>query len=263
LNFLVFKDRKPKEPGGYLNGYQLTAPFESFQKLGKQSGILYYVPAAYTSKIDPATGFIDLLKPKYESVPKSQEFFKKFDAIRYNLNEDYFEFAFRYINFTKVPNNYKNDWVVCTHGLRLRNKRNDQGHWETIEVDVTSDLKKLFKDNNIAFNDGKNILQDIVSCGKKDFFVQLIFSLRTTLAMRYSRTGEEVDYMLSPVKNPHGNFFDSRRAQSSMPQDADTNGAYHIALKGLMQLERIKNDGRASVLKKDEWFAYASQRIWG
>ncbi|MCB4762240.1 MAG: type V CRISPR-associated protein Cas12a/Cpf1, partial [Sulfurovum sp.] len=78
LNYLVFKNRDAKEPGGYLNGYQLTAPFESFAKLGKQSGILFYVPAAYTSKIDPATGFIDFLKPKYESVEKSQTFFSKF-----------------------------------------------------------------------------------------------------------------------------------------------------------------------------------------
>ena len=45
LNYLVFKNSKAGQAGHYLNAYQLTAPFESFQKLGKQSGFLFYVTA--------------------------------------------------------------------------------------------------------------------------------------------------------------------------------------------------------------------------
>ena len=38
--------------GGVLNAYQLTNKFETFNKIGKQSGVLYYIPAWCTSKID-------------------------------------------------------------------------------------------------------------------------------------------------------------------------------------------------------------------
>jgi len=58
LNYLVFKDERDVSiPGGILNGYQLTAPFDSFKKMGKQTGILFYTNAEYTSQTDPLTGF--------------------------------------------------------------------------------------------------------------------------------------------------------------------------------------------------------------
>ncbi|MFH1897831.1 MAG: type V CRISPR-associated protein Cas12a/Cpf1 [Candidatus Desantisbacteria bacterium] len=98
LNYLIFKDAEPSQPGGLLNALQLTNKFESFAKMGKQSGFLYYVPAAYTSKIDPVTGFIDFLKPKYENMEKAKAFFSKFDTIKYNTEKEYFEFKLDYIN---------------------------------------------------------------------------------------------------------------------------------------------------------------------
>jgi hypothetical protein len=56
LNFLVNKNEtNPQKAGHFLRGYQLTAPFESFKDMGKQTGIIFYTQAAYTSKIDPLT----------------------------------------------------------------------------------------------------------------------------------------------------------------------------------------------------------------
>ncbi len=268
LNYLVFKDKKAKEPGGYLNGYQLTAPFESFQSLGKQSGILFYVPAAYTSKIDPASGFVNLLKPKYESVSQAQGFFSNFDAICYNNEEDYFEFSFRYSRFGKRYEGYKDDWAVCTHGVRLRNEK-EGNYWVSKEVNVTAELKELFEKHGISYTHGNDLKEAILQQEQKAFFEKLLLALRTVLAMRYSRIGEEEDYLLSPVKAPEGTFFDSRKAKDNEPKDADANGAYHIALKGAMVLERIKNHDFSNSRKLDlhikqaEWFAYVSQRIWG
>ena len=96
LNYLIFKDKKETEVGGLYNALQLTSKFESFQKLGKQCGFLFYVPAALTSKIDPTTGFVNFLDTRYYSVEKSQEFFSKFANIQYNTSKDYFEFEFDY-----------------------------------------------------------------------------------------------------------------------------------------------------------------------
>ena len=44
LNYLVFKNESHKTSGGFLNAYQLTAPFESFKKMGKQTGFIFYTP---------------------------------------------------------------------------------------------------------------------------------------------------------------------------------------------------------------------------
>jgi len=52
------------------------------------------VPAWNTSKTDPATGFIDFLKPRYENLKQAKDFFEKFDSIHFNSKADYFEFAF-------------------------------------------------------------------------------------------------------------------------------------------------------------------------
>ena len=60
LNYLVFKDKAVTEPGGVLNAYQLTDKAANVSDVYKQCGWLFYIPAAYTSKIDPKTGFANL-----------------------------------------------------------------------------------------------------------------------------------------------------------------------------------------------------------
>ena len=61
---------------------------------------------------------------------------------------------------------------------------------------------------------------------------------------------KEKDFILSPVANSKGEFFNSLRAKSDEPKDADANGAYHIALKGLMNLQALKE---VKDLKKPDW----------
>ena len=58
--------------------------------------------------------------------------------------------------------------------------------------------------------------------------------------MRNSKTGTEEDYIISPVIGADGNFYDSRNQDETLPLDADANGAFNIARKGLMIIDRIK-----------------------
>ena len=147
LNYLVFKDSGKNTPGGLLKAYQLTSMFKSFKDLGKQSGILFYVNANYTSKIDPKTGFVNLLYPKYINENQAKEFLKKFKYIKYNKSEGMFEFKFKYSNFkdsqNKLIKKIKYEWVIWSHGeklYRFRNKdKNNQ--WDTKEINVTDELK--------------------------------------------------------------------------------------------------------------------------
>jgi hypothetical protein len=266
LNYLVFKDVDAQQPGGVLNALQLTAPFESFQKMKKQTGIIYYVPAHYTSKVCPSTGFVNLLYPRYETIKKSQEFFQKFDCIRFNSDAHYFEFAFNYKNFTNKAEGCQQDWIICSHGMRLENLRNSSNNnqWDTREVDLTGELKELFNKYAIDYHDGSDIQQNIVEQDKSEFFKKLLRLLRLTLQLRNSRIHSEEDWMVSPVKDVNGQFFDSRKpADSKMPENADANGAYHIALKGRWVLDQINQSEKGNpnlAITNKEWFKYIQEK---
>ena len=73
---------------------------DNIKNLGKQCGVIFYVPAAFTSKIDPSTGFISAFNFKSISTNASRkQFFMQFDEIRYCAEKDMFSFGFDYNNF--------------------------------------------------------------------------------------------------------------------------------------------------------------------
>ena len=266
LNYLVFKDKNSHEVGGTLKALQLTAPFESFKKLGKQTGFIFYVPAYHTSKVCPATGFVNLLYPKYETIEKAQNFFGKFDKICFNKDENHFEFHFDYQKFTDKAEGSKQKWVVYSHGTRLENfKNNKNQRWDSREVNLTDALTELFESNSIDCKNGDCLIQEIIKRNTKDFFRGLLRLLWLILQMRNSKIGTSEDWLVSPVKDKNGNFFDSRHTDESMPQNADANGAYHIAMKGLLMIKSLA--GTQSVdkftskhLSNKKWYEFIQSK---
>jgi len=257
LNYLVFKNNDVNETAGVLNALQLTNKFESFEKMGKQSGFLFYVPAWNTSKIDPATGFVDFLKPKYESVEKAKLFFEKFESIKFNADKNYFEFEFDYKKFTEKAEGSQTKWTVCTHS-DVRYRYNPQTK-ASDEVNVTNELKLIFDKFKIEYKNGKNLKTELLLQDDKQLFSKLLHYLALTLMLRQSKSGTDIDFILSPVAK-NGVFYDSRNAMPNLPKDADANGAFHIALKGLWCVQQIK---KADDLKKiklaisnKEWLSF-------
>ena len=240
LNYLIFKDEPEDAEGGVYNAYQLTNKFESFTKMGKQSGILFYIPAWCTSKIDPTTGFVNLFKIKYKNINDAKVFINKFDNIRYNEEDDLYEFDFNYKNFTNKPFGIKENWTICTYGNRIKTFRNKDknSNWDNQEINLTEEFKKLFSEYNI---DNTNLKEDILNQEEKAFFEDLLALIRLTLQMRNSKTGTDIDYMISPVRNKFGEFYNSNMCSEQWPKDADANGAFNIARKGLMLVKQIKN----------------------
>ena len=271
LNYLVFKDKSATEAGGYLNAYQLTSAFESFEKMKYQCGFLFYVPAAYTSKIDPSTGFLDVLRPSYENAKKAQDFVSKFEFIKYNPAKDYFEFCCDINKFRKDKDDKKLNrtvWTLCTFGEdRYYSQRDAKtSQFESRRANITANLKRLFADNDIRFENGKDIKGEIAKISEKRFLETLLWNLKILLQMRYSgkgENGEEFDFILSPVAGKNGEFFDSRKNYDPpMPRDADANGAYNIARKCLYLLQnKIEDDGRLKTMDKIEWMNYAQGNV--
>lgn len=259
LNYLVFKEFESDAVGGARKALQLTSAFTSFKDLGKQTGFLFYVPAWNTSKIDPVTGFVDLLKPKYENVEQAKDFIDRFDSIHYNKEKDFFEFVFDYNNFGTRAQDTRTDWTICSHGTKryVYDKKANNNKGGQKQIDVNTELKALFSSYGIDYHEelaGRDLRPLIKSKGDKTLYSTVIFLLRALLSMRYSKTnGSEVeDFLLSPVSNDAGVFFDTRdydgigvnsslKLPTVLPKDADANGAYHIALKGLWVMRQIQS----------------------
>ena len=264
LNFYVDKKKDANVPGGLLHGFQLANKFESFGKLGKQSGCLFYIPAWNTSKIDPVTGFVNFLPDtRYENIDKSRIFFSKFDSIRYNEEKDWFEFTFDYNNFHKKLEGTKTKWTLCTYGTRIRTFRNPdkQNQWDNEEIVLTDEFKKVFA--NADINIKGNLKESICSLTERKNLEPLMQLMKLLLQLRNSMINSEIDYMLSPVSE-NGVFYDSRSCGSNLPIDADANGAYNIARKGLWVLRQIQNsnpnDKLRLTLSNKEWLQFVQDK---
>lgn len=263
LNFYVDKKKEASAPGGLLHGLQLANKFESFNKLGKQSGCLFYVPAWNTSKIDPVTGFVNMLDARYESVESSRRFFSRFDVIRYNEEKNWFEFTFDYNNFHAKLDGTKTQWTLCTYGSRIKTFRNPAklNQWDNEEVVLTDEFKKVFA--NAGINIHGNLKEAICSLAKREHLEPLMHLMKLLLQLRNSKTNSEVDYMLSPVAE-NGVFYDSRSCNGNLPIDADANGAYNIARKGLWVLRQIQDskpgDKLNLALSNKEWLRFVQEK---
>lgn len=267
LNYLADKKAEPDSPGGILNAYQLTNKFDGVNKR-KQNGIIFYVPARLTSKIDPTTGFANLLKPKYTSVEAAQDFFKRFDSVSYNEAEDMFEFAIDYDRFPRCNADFRKKWTICTNGSRIKTFRNPEknNEWDNKTVCLTAKFKELFDEYGVDYNG--DIKAAVLRISNRDFCYRLIGLIQLTLQMRNSITGStnpEDDFLISPVRNSSGGFYDSRKCDASLPTDADANGAYNIARKGLWAINVLKNTADDKLDKADlsitkaKWLGFAQK----
>ena len=263
LNFWADKRSDCTALGGMLKGYQLANQVDTLQKVGKQCGFLFYVPAWNTSKMDPATGFVNLFDARYESVEKAKLFFGKFDSIGYNSHGGWYELSFDYNHFTTKAEGTKTCWTICSWGERIETFRNPSknGEWDSMEVRLTDAFRVHFERYGIATS--SSMKEAIVAQSDKGFFEGLYKLLRLTIQMRNSISNSDVDYLISPIRSATGEFFDSRCSGSHLPQNADANGAYNIARKGLWVVNQIRNAEdlrrvRLTVSNK-EWLLFAQQ----
>ena len=267
LNFLCDKGAEPDSDGGLLHAYQLTNKFDGVNR-ARQNGIIFYVPAWETSKIDPVTGFVNLLRPKYTNVADSKSLFEAMDDIRYNSSAGIFEFDIDYSKFPRCNADFRKKWTVCTNGDRIETFRNPQknSEWDNRRIILTDEFKALFGEYGIDYTAG--LKDSILAESGKDFFARLTKLFALTLQMRNSITGStapEDDYLISPVRDENGEFYDSRNyhgENAELPVDADANGAYNIARKGLWAVEQIKADdsGKPNLaISNAQWLEFAQK----
>jgi hypothetical protein len=322
LGYLVFKDYRDSDaPGGVLNGYQLVAPFTTFKDLGKQTGIIFYTNAEYTSKTDPITGY---KRNIYISNSTSQKKIKenlinKFRAIGWDEKEKSYFFTYNQKDFNSP---ISKEWTLYSKVPRVRREKNNStGYWEYKPIDLNKEFEDLFKKYEIN-EKSKDILSEIKELIKnnenkltqkqefdkknKNFYERFIYlfnlllEARNTISLqiKLDKRGNEikldeidygVDFFASPVKpffttagvrfvgkQIEGgkiqkekkekfaikNFADFERlfkGCSSDGFDSDGIGAYNIARKGIIILERINQNPKNPDLyiSKEDWNDFA------
>ena len=266
LNFYVDKHKDANETGGLLHALQLTSEFENFKKSEHQNGCLFYIPAWKTSKIDPATGFANLFDTRYTNAVEAQKFFSKFDEIRYNEEKDWFEFEFDYDKFTQKAHGTRTKWTLCTYGMRLRSFKNPakQYNWDSEVVALTDEFKRILGKAGIDIHENlKDAIRNLKGKKQKNLEPLMQF-MKLLLQLRNSKAGTDEDYILSPVAGENGIFYDSRSCGEQLPENADANGAYNIARKGLMLIRQIKEAKELDKVKFDisnkSWLNFAQQK---
>ncbi len=290
LNYLVFKDKAVTESGGVLNAYQLTDKLEKIGEIGKQCGWIFYVPAAYTSKIDPKTGFANLFKLNgLTNFEKKKNFFvgekPVFKSIHYDKKLDSFAFEFTY---DENNSDFNKNWTVYTHGERIVF---DQKTKKQKIYYPSNQIKTMFSSMKLEYKSERNLMDDLenieerktfdVGTGNKEYFWDSFYKcFKDTLQMRNSvpnSSKAEDDYLISPVMAEDGTFFDSRDQFklgkdengnwiSKLPVDADANGAYHIALKGLYLLKNdfnLNDKGYIENISNADWFKFVQEKDYG
>lgn len=273
LNYLVDKNKKVDEDGGLLRGYQLTYVPKKLEELGRQCGFIFYVPAAYTSKIDPTTGFVNIFK---DVAMNDVEFITKFDSIKYDNVRNMFALKFDYKNF--VTHNVtmpKNEWTIYTNGSRIRREYSN-GKWnKTREVWLTEEMIEVLDSYRIDYMEGQDVLEQIMNlddreikavCKEVKNLIKLITQMRNS---KSDNEDPDYDKIVSPVLNDNNKFFDSSdNSNGKYPENADANGAYCIALKGLYEVRKIRENWSDSMdfpretlkIKHYDWFDFVQNK---
>jgi hypothetical protein len=250
LNYLVDKKANVGEIGSVTHAMQLTPPVANYQDIEnrKQVGVMLYTRANYTSITDPATGWrktIYLKKGKDDDVKK--QILDVFSEISVNDKGDY--------RFTYNDENSEKEWMLWSgkDGKSLERYRAERGKDKNKYIvksfDVKKDLDELFKDFDASkslksqLENGK-VLQKVNEHSAWEtlrFVIDVIQQIRNS---GDASKGQDDNFLLSPVRNEEGEHFDSRNYQDQeipkQPKDADANGAYNIARKGIVMCEHIK-----------------------
>ena len=268
LSFMVDKNvGDGNKAGSTFHALQLATPGLKQPETGiKQNGILFFVPPEYTSAIDPVTGFCNLFDR--EHVKDVRRMFANFKRISYNTDKDLFEFEWDYqdvLQYTRLKEcATPQPWVVCSMGERIEWKGSERYRNQKCEsVDLTTEFKTLFEKYNIQYVNGEDLKDAIASINKKEDINELKRLFFLTVSLR-NKPNKDTDYILSPVCDANGVFFDSRlvnpEALPKLPVDGDANGAYNIARKGLLSIIKLMN-GINEPLSLEEWVQSVRREI--
>lgn len=273
LNYLVDKNVEFGEVGSISKALQLTPPVQNYQDIEnrKQLGVMLYTRANYTSVTDPVTGWRKTIYIKSGSEEKIKEqVLSIFLDIGMDENGDYF---FQYIN-----KNTDYTWTLWSgkNGKSLERYKSKRGKDKYEFIIESYNLKEMLDNIFKDFDKNKSLLKQLNDgktlskiSDKKTAWESLHFVIDLIQQIRNNgdiSKGQDDNFLLSPVRNENGEHFDSRIVDETLPKNADANGAYNIACKGVIMFEHIKqwvDNGKPKFDKKSsDLDLFISDKEW-
>lgn len=268
LNFVVDKNAKPGELGSVSKALQLTPPISNYQDIEgkKQFGVMLYTRANYTSVTDPATGWrktIYIKNGKEEDI--KNQILEKFSDFGFAGKDYYFEYTEAHAGHVWRMYSGKNGEPL----LRFQNRKQlqqDKNIWKPEQINVVKILDQLFanfdKTKSFKAQIEKGVELKKIDGRSETAWQSLRYALDLIQQIRNSgeKNSKDDNFLFSPVRNENGEHFDTHNPANngdlSEIVDADSNGAYNIARKGLIMDAHIKHwieSGRPmKSAKKDE-----------
>ncbi len=244
LNYYVDKAAKIDEIGSVAKALQLTPPVMNYQDIEhkKQLGTMLYVRPNYTSVTDPETGWRKTIYLKKGSEPDiKKQILNSFTEIGTD-NNDYF-FQYKDVN--------GKEWKLWSgkNGKSLERYRAKRGKSKNEWIVQSCAVKEMLDQLFVSFDKKKSLrnqLEDdnkLLKINEHPPWESLRFVIEVIQQIRNSgdkNKNQDDNFLLSPVRNERGEHFDSRTATPQQPKNADANGAYNIARKGIIMYEHIK-----------------------
>lgn len=277
LNFLVFKNANNGEIASVTNAYQLTPPVENYWDIEnkKQVWNIFYTRANYTSQTDPVTGWRKSIYLPKNVTDLRSKIIENFSEISYEKGDYIFEYSDSQGRKWQMHTLVNNQEIERYRGSFSKEKN----IWQVEKVNVRAILDEILQEN---FDFNRSILSQIEewiepkSWSKFRFVIDILMQIRNTGDNELNS-----DFLLSPVSNENGEFYDSRKFLEKNPKEitnfeklptsGDANGAYNIARKWQLMIDHIRYANKNGVDYKDlslyvsdaEWDLYlANSKNW-
>lgn len=242
LNYLVKKDTQIGQPGHYLSAYQLTEQVGSYKDIGKQTGIVFYTQAGYTSRTCPLCGWRKRIQGlKYKNLEAAKKLFNPRNGVQISYNGKEFVIRYLVIYDGKVTKDWDKEVYSNVSRIRWNGK---ERNYTTYKVGrITKELKILLEEHYKIGLEQK-INKQIQGIDKRNFWERLIYLLNLILEIRNSDSKSDCDY----IECPHCHFHSDEGFQG-FEWNGDANGAYNIARKGIMIMTKIRKAEKPENIK--------------
>ncbi len=230
LNYLTQKDKNDNEVLWNLKALQLVPKVNDYQDIAnyKQSGIMFYTRANYTSTTCPCCWFRKNIYISNSDTKEKQK--KDFEKIDIKFDGEKFIFSYEIIQDKKAKQkSNKTNFSVNSNFSRFKYNSKKM---LVEEVNLNLELQNLFKDIDLKWDINKQILE-------KDsyFYKSLTYYFNLILQLRNSDSKNDIDYITCPSCNYH-----SKDWFQGLEYNADANWAYNIARKWIIMLDRIEKN---------------------
>jgi len=244
LRYAFSRTEGERDYGGVLKGFQLVNPEKP---KGMQDGIIFLINPAYTSNIDPATGFISYIRPRYENITRTKNMIEKIDG--FAVKNGMFCMDIDFSRFGDVLKGTRSEWTVWANGSRIIWKRDEDlaKGGKFVEISINEAFLDFFKKNRIDIKG--DIKAQLLSNNSKAFYSEFCELFGALLKLSNGKNDD--NFIISPVKNKKGQFFNSKT--SDTVTCSDSNSAYNLCRKMAICVRNISNDVKKPVPKSEEF----------